>query len=498
MSSITLRRCTVERKTGKTMYERFFEEAQAMRDAVLSAHEIDITFFRDKPNTRGNVYYHTSDSTPFSANFIAEIGSEAQGTWMASYQKKTPPAYKLPYTDANSRSHRMVLALRCPTGAPAGVCSMFQDGAAVYDALRVSDEQQEVKKGEHFELTECVECTGDSVEDIIVIARLEPTYEIPYTNSSTSSALVLLAGELPRWVRPPESPKVSQISKWRPADCRAEGWRHISPSVLSDHRGPCFAHDKAVVTQRDYANVDGKLIAPAELYSMLVEGTLVLLTVYFATYIMKDQKNDRGEPQPDRKGMMSSESFYTAGKERTVSRFTRTDTRDRANQDARTIVDQTKIYQHLRRERRAADKLPKPSKAPSLKWRSVKDLMTVAKPAEPVIDLTVDDEAVPNSAANVPGPSITLECQAGLEALNAEADDLAAGTSADTTLAVFRDGVDIRLPFFRDLLAEKPIPGADTIRSLAEWSVDGSVEGQKSTTVAGKKIWDGAAQKIKF
>ncbi|KAJ6617773.1 hypothetical protein B0H10DRAFT_2218322 [Mycena sp. CBHHK59/15] len=186
--------------------------------------------------------------------------------------------------------------------------------------------------------------------------------------------------------------------------------------------------------------------------------------------------------------------------ERTVSRFTRTDTRDRANQDARTIVDQTKIYQHLRRERRAADKLPKPSKAPSLKWRSVKDLMTVAKPAEQVIDLTVNDEAVPNSAANVPGPSITLECQAGLEALNAgaEADDLAAGTSADTTLAVFRDGVDIRLPFFRDLLAEKPIPGADTIRSLAEWSVDGSVEGQKSTTVAGKKIWDGAAQKIKF
>ncbi|KAJ6618446.1 hypothetical protein B0H10DRAFT_2217754 [Mycena sp. CBHHK59/15] len=73
------------------------------------------------------------------------------------------------------------------------------------------------------------------------------------------------------------------------------------PSVLSDHRGPCLAHDKAIVTQRDYANVDGKLIAPAELYSTLVEGTLVLVTVYFATYIMKDQKNDRGEPQPDRK-----------------------------------------------------------------------------------------------------------------------------------------------------------------------------------------------------
>ncbi|KAJ7832147.1 hypothetical protein B0H14DRAFT_2592236 [Mycena olivaceomarginata] len=138
MSSITLRRCTGDRKTGKTMYDRFLEEMQAIGDAILSAHEIDVSFFRDKPNAWGNIYYHTSDGTPFSANFIAEIGSEAQGTWMASYQKKTPPPYKLPYTDANSKSHRM---LRCPTGAPGGLCSMFQDGAAVYDALRVSDEK---------------------------------------------------------------------------------------------------------------------------------------------------------------------------------------------------------------------------------------------------------------------------------------------------------------------------------------------------------------------
>ncbi|KAJ6608340.1 hypothetical protein B0H10DRAFT_1955495 [Mycena sp. CBHHK59/15] len=273
MSSITLRRCTVERKTGKTMYEHFFEEAQAMGDAVLSAHEIDVTFFRDKPNTRGNVYYHTSDGTPFSANFIAEIGSEAQGTWMASYQKKTPPAYKLPYTDANSRSHRMVLTLCCPTGAPAGLCSMFQDGAAVYDALRVSDEQQEVKKGEHFELTECVECTGNSVEDIIVLARLEPTYEIPYTNSSTSSA--------------PRTPRrrITKVGSTTGISENRKVGDTYPPSVLSDHRGPCFVHDKAIVTQRD----------------TLIEGTLVLVTVYFATYIMKDQKNDRGEPQPDRK-----------------------------------------------------------------------------------------------------------------------------------------------------------------------------------------------------
>ncbi|KAJ7872984.1 hypothetical protein B0H13DRAFT_1895149 [Mycena leptocephala] len=101
---------------------------------------------RHLPNARGNIYYHTSEGTPFSADFIAEIGSEAQGTWMASYQKKTPPPYKLVPQDGSRAS--------CPTGAPAGLCSMFQAGAAVYDTLLVSDEKEEVKNDESFELTE--------------------------------------------------------------------------------------------------------------------------------------------------------------------------------------------------------------------------------------------------------------------------------------------------------------------------------------------------------
>ncbi|KAJ7789074.1 ribonuclease H-like domain-containing protein [Mycena olivaceomarginata] len=87
--------------------------------------------------------------------------------------------------------------------------------------------------------------------------------------------------------------------------------------------------------------------------------------------------------------------------ERTVSRFTRTDTRDRANQDARTIVDQTKIYQHLWREARAADKKQKETKAPSINWWSVKGLFTETKP-KAVIDLTNDtsDNAPPRRAGS--------------------------------------------------------------------------------------------------
>ncbi|KAJ7874033.1 hypothetical protein B0H14DRAFT_3859896 [Mycena olivaceomarginata] len=40
------------------------------------------------------------------------------------------------------------------------------------------------------------------------------------------------------------------------------------------------------IHRRDYRDVDGTLIAPHELYSKLTEGSLVLLTVSFATYLM--------------------------------------------------------------------------------------------------------------------------------------------------------------------------------------------------------------------
>lgn len=45
--------------------------------------------------SKGNIYYEKSDGTPPTASPVAEIGSDAQGTWLAVYLKKTPPLYKL-------------------------------------------------------------------------------------------------------------------------------------------------------------------------------------------------------------------------------------------------------------------------------------------------------------------------------------------------------------------------------------------------------------------
>ncbi|KAJ7120760.1 hypothetical protein C8R43DRAFT_79896 [Mycena crocata] len=310
MSSITLRRCTVDRKTGKSLYDGWVEEARALGESNLGAHEIDSTFFRADPDPKGNIFYRKADGTPFVANFFAEIGSEAQGTWMAAYPKKSPPANKLPMNDGNSKSHRMVLALRCPTSAPQELCDMFQNGLATCDGLRGKDETLEGANGERYEITECIICGEHGLdENTVLLARLHPTYDIPYNSGENNDSLTSpqktsrqRITKVDPTAKKPEQPDEMTdvvIVPQEPAE-RQIGDKY-PPSKLSDHRGPYFAHDKAKLVQRDYTDKDGKLIAPEELYATLTEGTLVLVVVSLATYVIKNQRTESGRPLPDKK-----------------------------------------------------------------------------------------------------------------------------------------------------------------------------------------------------
>ncbi|KAF8176825.1 ribonuclease H-like domain-containing protein [Mycena galopus ATCC 62051] len=152
--------------------------------------------------------------------------------------------------------------------------------------------------------------------------------------------------------------------------------------------------------------------------------------------------------------------------ERTVSRFTHNDSVDQASQDASTIVNLTKIYQHIRREQLATQKFPKKKSrsSPTLNWRSVKALMT---------ETVVASE--PDTATNpTPNETRTAASDAGLTALNTEnpSDPTSNAFPAlgATSIDPHHDGVDITLPFFRDLLSDKPISGASVVGSLANWS----------------------------
>ncbi|KAJ7795907.1 hypothetical protein B0H14DRAFT_3158308 [Mycena olivaceomarginata] len=161
------------------------------------------------------------------------------------------------------------------------------------------------------------------------------------------------------------------------------------------------------------------------------------------------------------------------------------------------------IYQYLRRQARAAVRIqlnftkpPQASKPPSLNWRSVKTLFVpVAAPQGSVSSPII----ISNSENTRPPLSFTPECEAGLEALNADADhEKVTIADALTTLEARCNGVDITLPFSRDLLSDKPVQGADAIHGLAGWS-EGSAGGVgKGKKQANTAVWNKEAKKIVF
>ncbi|KAJ6612936.1 hypothetical protein B0H10DRAFT_2277579 [Mycena sp. CBHHK59/15] len=295
MSSITLRRCTVDQKTGKTMYDVLAEEAQALGDSNLGAHEIDSTFFRASPDPKGNIFYRKSDGTPFVASFIAEIGSEGQGTWMAAYYKKSPPAHKL--LKVSSHGPRPSL----PHWRSTRNRSMFRNGLAACDTIRGGDEIHEADNNERFDVTEWINGEEDArAEDMVLLVRLHPTYEVPYSSAKQESSP---SSRTPRKriskVGPAANPDDLPHSMDEVDTAHSEPT--VPPSKHSDHWGPYFAHEKAELVQRDYTDKEGKLIAPEELYATLTEGTLVLVMVSLATYVIRDQKTEKGVPFPDKK-----------------------------------------------------------------------------------------------------------------------------------------------------------------------------------------------------
>ncbi|KAJ6532611.1 hypothetical protein B0H19DRAFT_1188015 [Mycena capillaripes] len=171
--------------------------------------------------------------------------------------------------------------------------------------VRADDEKHEMENSQHFEVTEWIVCgEGTAEEDIVLLVRLHPTYELPPADNRKDSSLA------PRTPRKTIS-KVDPTAKSNPPAAEMTSAdmvvpeRNVGdkypPSVLPEYRGPYFAHDRAQLVQRDYRDTDGKPIAPSELYHKLVEGTLVIVMVSLATYVIKDLKTERGNPIPDKK-----------------------------------------------------------------------------------------------------------------------------------------------------------------------------------------------------
>ncbi|KAJ7613363.1 hypothetical protein DFH06DRAFT_1370699 [Mycena polygramma] len=191
-------------------------------------------------------------------------------------------------------------------------------------------------------------------------------------------------------------------------------------------------------------------------------------------------------------GVLASSGYFrtpsSMPEERTVSRFTRQNSNDRANQVASGIVGMTKIYQHNRRDDRASE--PLPSKPATLNWRSVKTLMDgrEKKPA-PVASGATEVE--------VPDAQVTDDAEAGLAALN-DTDGACISPPRAVHFATQNNGVDITIPFFRDLLSDTPLTGADQVRSLSSWTEKSGNASAGMSRPAGATKFSGEISELVF
>ncbi|KAK6987730.1 DUF659 family protein [Favolaschia claudopus] len=187
--------------------------------------------------------------------------------------------------------------------------------------------------------------------------------------------------------------------------------------------------------------------------------------------------------------------------ERTVSRFTRLNSVDRSRQDASTLVAMTKIYQHIRREAEPQASKKKSVSAPAMNWRSIRGLMSKLRDVEPEVEV-VQPPSADSAATPGLGDTRSEASEAGLEAMNAALDQQASEPEPDvfreTSIASHRDGVDISLPYFRDLLSDKPITGADTVGSLWNWAERDAGDGEKRGRAARNTTWEGELNTLSF
>ncbi|KAJ7894685.1 hypothetical protein B0H14DRAFT_3854258 [Mycena olivaceomarginata] len=147
---------------------------------------------------------------------------------------------------------------------------MFQNGLATRDGLRGKDKTLEAANAERYDVTESIICGEHSLDaDTFLLARLHPTYKVPYSSSGIKDSST--SPRTPRKriskvdpaAKSPELPDEMtdvDIVPPEPTD-RKIGHKYL-PSKLSDHRGPYFAHDKAELVQWDYTDKDGTCFTP--------------------------------------------------------------------------------------------------------------------------------------------------------------------------------------------------------------------------------------------
>ncbi|KAJ7826123.1 hypothetical protein B0H14DRAFT_3725205 [Mycena olivaceomarginata] len=181
----------------------------------------------------------------------------------------------------NSNAHRMVIAARCPTGAPPDLQAAWKGGMGAIEEILFEDKDAANAAGESYRVTPwAVRSDGDKKKAFdIMFLKLEPTYEKPSNRNVRES-------EEPRERNRPSTSIFQKDADMQAATPARKVGDTYDPDMFSEHRGDFFDHSSDIkLVQRDHQNVDKSLIAPFELKNVLTEGTFFSAQVTLHTYI---------------------------------------------------------------------------------------------------------------------------------------------------------------------------------------------------------------------
>ncbi|KAF7375547.1 hypothetical protein MSAN_00442900 [Mycena sanguinolenta] len=283
--TLTSRRNSPRTDGVPSIYAACVQVLNNLGDHSLARHEFNRTFTRTTEHDENQdksfmSYVNLKNDKIFTAHLIAEVAPEAAGTWVGGYQKNALPQ-NLPLSDS-SNAHRMVIAARCPTGAPTELEEAFKGCIGAVEEIYFQDKDEDDAGPIKFKVTPWA-CRADGNNQMAfdtLVLKLEPTYERRSRKTVDASA---------------SRPKNRESTSAPPNDTQMEApaaERKIGdtyePDMLSEHRGPYFAHSSDIkLVQRDHRTADDRLIAPYEFHKELTEGTLFSAQITLHTYIFR-------------------------------------------------------------------------------------------------------------------------------------------------------------------------------------------------------------------
>ncbi|KAF8068633.1 hypothetical protein FPV67DRAFT_1668709 [Lyophyllum atratum] len=273
-----------EERVVNGVYDDVADGFTSMEHRALANASLDVDFRRDIQNWSGNyTYTDTRDGDEFKACVFGEVQASAAGTILCAkgnhYGGKPGGKFEPLGDDSKAKD---VIVIGRPTLAPEIVDALYHNQLGTLNEIREHEEAEEKAAKWAGGIKEWIrnrKGNNVDVKDLITL-HIGPKYRNPNGGAGKGSRIKKRAVKTAPV--PPATDEEGAVSATITAGS------YYEPTVLPDFGGPFFSivHNKLV--QQDIRDPDDQLIHPADIYSALRPGTLIMAEATLHAFLLRD------------------------------------------------------------------------------------------------------------------------------------------------------------------------------------------------------------------